>query len=181
MKKLMLLSVFLFASMPFAWSRLVLLSTMLNECDEYWEVRGIELNEAGNMIKNELIASGTYDHCMGLGPNTPPNRAVLPVEIYLDKVSGKGTVQFSIFPNPGSAVRNVGFRSSDELDAARSSITLLDAGGKERMVWSGQLSGRAGTIENLDFGSLPNGNYFIIFKVDGIKPVTAQFVKSSGK
>jgi hypothetical protein len=169
MKKTLLLFFFLIAGLPLAFSRLVLLSSMLNECDEYWEVRVIEINEAG-----------TYDHCASRPEPSGESNASRHSEIYFDKFS-KESVLFRIYPNPGSAVRNIGFTASDPLSNALTSITLMGPKGEERTLWNGRLSGNEGIIENLDFSSLSDGNYFVIIRVEGLRPVTVQLIKGPGK
>jgi hypothetical protein len=180
MKKTLLLFFFLIAGLPLAFSRLVLLSSMLNECDEYWEVRVIEINEAGDIVKSVLVASGTYDHCASRPEPSGESNASRHSEIYFDKFS-KESVLFRIYPNPGSAVRNIGFTASDPLSNALTSITLMGPKGEERTLWNGRLSGNEGIIENLDFSSLSDGNYFVIIRVEGLRPVTVQLIKGPGK
>ncbi len=176
MKKLLLCTALLFASLPLAFSKLVLLSSMLNECDEYWEVRVIEINEAGQIIKNDLIASGTYDHCLSLRAGNPVERVAPSPTLYLDKAS-TSTIQFNILPNPASTVRSIAYRAAADLQDAPTKIMLLDVQGKQHVIWQGALSGKEGQISPVDFQHLPDGNYFIVFQVEGLKAVSAQFVK----
>ncbi len=180
MKKSLLLPCLMLLHLPMAFSEIVLLTQRLNECDEYWEVKVIELDEAGNVVKNITLASGTYDHCSTLAPSDDKTEsgAAPPGKLTFKKMTADG-IAFHLFPNPGTGVRTVHFRSEKNLQDATCNVVLLDISGKERAVWEGTLAGKEGTLDKLDFEYLPDGNYYLIFKIKGYKPVTTQLVKYS--
>ena len=180
MKKLLLLPCLMLLCLPLAFSEIVLLTQRLNKCDEYWEVKVIELDEEGDIVKNVTLASGTYDHCSTLAPNgdNTESGTAPPEKLAFKKMTADG-ISFHLHPNPGTSVRSVHFRAAENLQEATCSVLLLGISGKERAVWKGTLSGKEGTLDNLDFGYLPDGNYYLIFKIKGHKPVTTQLVKYS--
>lgn len=180
MKKILLVLSFFLASLPHSFSALVFLTTMLNDCIEYWEVRNIELNESGQIIRNDLVSSGTVDHCDNLAPGATAERHTSSEKIYFHKQS-KSSVRFSLFPNPGTAIRQVSFQSENPLDNVQTIVTLVDIQGREQTIWRGTLSGKTGMLENLHFDDLPKGSYFVIFKMEGQPPVSLQFVKTGGR
>lgn len=88
------------------------------------------------------------------------------------KIGGNSEpLQFVLFPNPADKLLNIGF-AGDEPVAGR--VEIFNQIGQR--VLTQNLSIEAGEEGSLSIGHLPEGSYFLVFKLDGGTATSERFV-----